>query len=176
MAEKTNGELYSPMLHALAMASSSTLNTILEVGAGPVGGSGLIFAEAMREMGRSAPRIFSIDIDPAHPSAQALLHVRETLGVEWVVVHGDSLRVPLDAFPAEVDLLYIDGDHGGDHAIGDYHRLSPLVRKGGLIVFDDFPIAEGVAAAVAGLIKEGVIGLQLVYNHRDGNSHYVIRK
>ena len=170
------GHNYMLMLYALAHASISSIHTILEVGAGPHGTSALAFAYVLDEIGGEHPQLVSIEISPEHPIPSALDYVREVIGVDWRIVRGDSLKVPFDQLPTVVDLLYIDGDHGGEHALGDYRRFSPLVRKGGLIVFDDYPIATGVVGAVDVLAAEHVVGVVLTYNHQDGNSHWVTRK
>ena len=170
------GKNYMWMLYALAHSSASYIGAILEIGAGPDGTSGLTFAYALSEYGGATPKLFSIDINPEHPVVAVRDFVSEGLKVDWRIIIGDSLKVSLDQLPDEVDMLYIDGDHGGEHAIGDYRRFSPLVRPGGLIVFDDYPNGGGVPGAIAELAAEGVVGVALTYNHRDGNSHYVIRK
>lgn len=41
---------------------------------------------------------------------------------------------------APYDILYIDGDHTFNSAYGDYVRFWPLVREGGVIVFDDIKL------------------------------------
>lgn len=171
-----SGENYARMLYSLARGCLSKVNTILEVGAGPQGTSGVVFAHAQREAGFLLPRIFSIEIADHNPLPQWVEYVQEELGVCWQIVRGDSLQVELENLPQQVDLLYIDGDHGGDHVIGDYRRFSLLVRPGGLVVFDDYPRATGVAAAVSVLRTEGVTGVAVRYNQNDGNSHYVVMK
>ena len=172
-----SGENYTRMLYSLACSVVSPVNTILEIGAGPWGGSGVTFAHALRASGYESPRLFSIEINPDYPPFLLVSDVRAELGVDWQIIRGDSLKVSIDPFVfCGVDLLYIDGDHGGEHVIGDYRLFSPLVRAGGLIVFDDFPIAGGVVAVVDVLTAEGVHGVALTYNTQDGNSHYVIRK
>ena len=175
IAEKSkSGETYVRVLYALALRTSSLVNTILEIG---VGDSSAAFAHALRMAGKEAPRLFSIELDPARPSEVMMRAVREEeIGVAWHIVHGYSLKVPLDQLPSEVDLLYIDGDHGGEHTIGDHRRYAPLVRAGGLIVFDDYPLFPGPVAAVTMLAAEGLVGKKLPYNVKEGNSFYVIRK
>jgi predicted O-methyltransferase YrrM len=37
-----------------------------------------------------------------------------------------------------IDLLFIDGDHRGPSVVRDYELYSPLVSRGGFIVFDDY--------------------------------------
>lgn len=168
------GENYVRILYALARASSSPVNAILEIG---VGGSSAAFAHALRVGGKETPKLFSIEINPDSPPPALTRVVREEeFGVAWHIVHGDSLKVSLEKLPSEVDLLYIDGDHGGEHSIGDYRRYAPLVRTGGFIVFDDYPLFPGPVAAVQLLASEGIVGEMLMYNLKDGNGFYVIRK
>lgn len=165
MSENYN---YAGNLFALAKAANA--RRIIEIGAGPEGGSGQVFASALPSGGE----LWSVEIDTNRPPLDVLSSV-EKFDVAWHVLHGDSLTVPLDGLAPGFDLLYIDGDHGGDHALGDFRRFAPLVRAGGFVVYDDFPIATGVVGAVAQLAIEGIVGLQLPYNHQDGNSHYVFR-
>lgn len=59
-----------------------------------------------------------------------------------VLIEGDSsstasLEQVQGIFPQGLDLLFIDGDHSYDGAVGDFTRYSPLVKPGGLIVFHD---------------------------------------
>lgn len=167
---------YSRMLTTLACAVDA--RRVLEIGAGPECVSGRAFAEALYACGHHGAALWSVDIDPERPSKQTLRAHANFYAIEWHVIHGDSLRVALpEALTmAAVDLLYIDGDHGGEHVVGDYERYSPLVRTGGLIVFDDYPIADAVRALCDELAAKRLRGLRLVYNHGDGNSHYVFRK
>lgn len=172
------GENCARILYALLLSCvSDDVNTVLEIVAG--GGSSTAFALALKAAGKRGPKLFSVEIDPATPFATPgmLWKAREEFPeLEWHVVYGDSLKVPLEQLPTVVDLLFIDGDHGGEHSIGDYRRFAPLVRSGGLVVFDDYPLFSGPAAAVAMLETEGVKGVKLTYNLQDGNSFYVIQK
>ena len=38
----------------------------------------------------------------------------------------------------EIDLLFIDGDHSYKGVISDFNSYSPLVKKGGIVIFDNF--------------------------------------
>jgi|AntRauTorcE11897_2_1112592.scaffolds.fasta_scaffold01629_5 predicted O-methyltransferase YrrM len=42
----------------------------------------------------------------------------------------------------EVDILFIDGDHSEKGVIKDFELYSPLIKKGGFIVFDDYEDAK----------------------------------
>ena len=169
------GEIYAQILYSLAYRCLSGLGVcsmILEIGSG---GSSIDFAKALNKSGNSLLGLCSVEIDINKPSFHDV-EIVNSLNVDWQTVHGDSLKVPLDKLPMSVDMLYIDGDHGGDHSIGDYWKFSPLVRAGGLVVFDDYPIASGVEAIVGILKSEGVVGQVLTYNTKDGNGFYVIQK
>lgn len=177
LARSESGENYTQILYALARRSLSDVNAILEIG---VGNSSLAFANALRDAARSGPQLYSVEIDKDKPVLDMVTTVCDVLDVNWHTVRGDSLKVELERVPEVVDMLYIDGDHGGEHAIGDYRKFSPLVREGGLVVFDDYPtfpgVVNGVSAIVAQLTVEGVKGTALTYNLKDGNSFYVIKK
>jgi len=177
--QSSAGENYARILYTLAARRSTDLvdaNVILEIGSG---GSSITFAKALSKVGSGQSKLCSVEIDINKPSFHDA-EVVSSLGVDWSVVHGDSLKVPLDKIPSVVDMLYIDGDHGGEHSSGDYRKFAPLVRTGGLVVLDDYPTApevvNGVSAIVEILRTEGMVGRVLTYNVKDGNSFYVIQK
>lgn len=140
--------------------------TVLEIGVGPEGNSAKIFAAAMRQ--RLPAKIISLDIDPERPRPQDRREV-ESHGVEWQVIHGNSLEAVVDD---KVDLLYVDGNHDYEYAIGDFFRFLPQVRPGGYILMDDYPSFEGVAEAVAELEELGWYGLYLPYSLDNGHVIY----
>lgn len=143
--------------------------TVLEIGIGPEGNSAKIFASSMSK--RLPAKVISIDIDTERPRPQERAEVERT-GVEWQVIHGDSLKVVVDE---PIDLLYVDGDHIYEYALGDFLRFAPLVRPGGYILMDDYPSFEGVAQAVAELERVGWYGLFLPYDLKN-NGHVIYRK
>jgi cephalosporin hydroxylase len=61
----------------------------------------------------------------------------------WGIIEGDSHekktlnKLKDDLQGRGIDLLFIDGDHSVEGCLEDYTMYRPLVRKGGLIVFDD---------------------------------------
>ncbi len=173
------GENYGQILRSLSNRCVNGIGaaiTILEVG---TGGSSIIFAETLKQSGGRLPKLCSVELDINKPTLHDV-EIVNSLGVDWQAVHGDSLKVPLSQVPSVVDMLYIDGDHGGEHSSGDYRKFAPLVRAGGLVVFDDFPTAPGVSNGVSAIVdalkSEGVVGKVLTYNMKDGNSFYVIQK
>lgn len=77
-------------------------------------------------------------------NVDAARYVRE-IGVDRVTpitansgfVLGDPVEAAKIRALAPYDILYIDGDHTFNSAYGDYTHFWPLVREGGVIVFDD---------------------------------------
>jgi predicted O-methyltransferase YrrM len=63
----------------------------------------------------------------------------------------------------EIDILFIDGDHSVEGTRKDFELYSPLVAKGGFVVFDDFldtSYSGGVRVAIMDLIRDGEISLE----------------
>jgi predicted O-methyltransferase YrrM len=121
--------------------------------------------------------LWTIDINANHPPAVVRQLTEHDTGARWGHITGDSLTV--DIGPISVsksfDLLYIDGAHDTAHAGGDFARFTPLLRPGALVVFDDYHGTQGVGAAVHALIAEGWSGVRMIYDHHNGNSHYVMQ-
>ncbi|MCP3684951.1 MAG: class I SAM-dependent methyltransferase [bacterium] len=46
--------------------------------------------------------------------------------------------------PGEADILFIDTEHSKSQATGEYINYGPLVRKGGIILFDDILLPTGI--------------------------------
>ena len=44
-----------------------------------------------------------------------------------------------------IDILFIDTDHNGEQVIIELSLYSPLVRPGGIILFDDIRINDGMS-------------------------------
>ena len=64
---------------------------------------------------------------------------------------------------AEIDILFIDGDHTLEGVKKDFELYAPLVANGGYIVFDDFldtKSSEGVRKAIMELIRDGLVSLE----------------
>jgi len=80
---------------------------------------------------------------------------------EYELVKGSSLDKKIveyvrTKYPV-VDLLFIDGDHSYDGVILDYNSYAPLVRKDGIIMFDNYGDEswDEVEKAVASLDLSG---------------------
>ena len=75
-------------------------------------------------------------------------------GYRWRLFKGDSHLARnieyIKLLYPPLDLLFIDGDHSKKGVIADFNNYSPLVSKGGVIVFDNYgdPNWQGVKKAV----------------------------
>jgi predicted O-methyltransferase YrrM len=156
-----------------ALAQSTRGKRMLEIGGGPEGVSGIVFCKAMGAGGE----LWTVDINPNHPPAVVRQLTEHDTGARWGHIAGDSLTADIGRINASLlfDLLYIDGSHDQEHAGGDFARFTPLLRPGALVVFDDYHGTQGVGAAVHALIAEGWSGIRMIYDHGNGNSHYVMQ-
>lgn len=80
---------------------------------------------------------------------------------EYHLIVGDSLDPNTlikakELAKASVDLLFIDGLHETRQVINDFSTYFPLVREGGIIVFDDYLTKRGVKEAVDILIEKNI--------------------
>lgn len=63
--------------------------------------------------------------------------------VQFIDIQGDShetetfVKVANSVSHKEVDMLFIDGDHSYEGVKQDWEMYSPLVKKGGIVVFHD---------------------------------------
>ncbi len=100
-------------------------------------------------LAESDARIMSIDLPEGkfgggYPEWKIPMYHRfATSDQELELLRGDSHRLEtlqrVETFfqKEELDYLFIDGDHSYEGVKQDYEMYSPLVRKGGLIVFHD---------------------------------------
>jgi cephalosporin hydroxylase len=63
-------------------------------------------------------------------------------GSRYTYIQGNSLSIETKQILCQkinsIDVLFIDGDHSYASVITDFELYSPLVSKGGFIVFDDY--------------------------------------
>lgn len=109
--------------------------TIVEVGTHK-GGNSFLFCHAVT----SATRVVGVDL--CVQNADKLIHFARK-GQRYFALHGDSQtesmkqRVEACLGGAQVDFLFIDGDHSYAGVKADFELYAPLVRSGGLIALHD---------------------------------------
>jgi predicted O-methyltransferase YrrM len=116
---------------------------VIEVGR-QWGGATLVIAAAMRGRGDfwsiEDPRRLDYDVEVLGrkldtPVEDQVADVCGRLGLRVHVLAGDSRTIELET--GEVDVVFIDGDHSYDGAMGDFERFGLRVRTGGAVLFDD---------------------------------------
>lgn len=100
--------------------------------------STIALAIAARDVGG---HVHTIDVSEEHlGAAQKNLSMAECLPYVNFIV-GDSRNTD---FPEPLDVLFIDGDHSYDGVKADFERHEPNVKKGGIILFHDASIYDGI--------------------------------
>lgn len=120
------------------------VSTICEIGSYK-GGSLALFCLA------GSPNLNIISVDINYPLERKLAHKKfARQGQKITCIQGDTQnplvfeKVKRALGTKAVDLLFIDGDHSLFGVMNDYVRFSPLVKKGGVIVFHDIqPSQDG---------------------------------
>lgn len=100
--------------------------------------------------GNPQGRVLTLDINPGCPALVASLAAEYGVG-NVTCLCADSANAT-HLVQAPIDLLFIDGNHTYESSYGDYTRFRPLVRDGGLIVFDDTRLDEGMTRAWNGIV------------------------
>ncbi len=123
----------------------------LEVGFG-YGVSALFVCEALLRLGDSAARHVVIDPFQTRRFSDCGHQVLREAGVTGLVEHRAELsQVVLPAFLAAermFDFAFVDGNHRFDSVFVDLFYLDRLVRRGGIVVLDDYDL-PGIERAVS---------------------------
>lgn len=125
--------LYYRFLYQLskALRPTWTLETGTRLGQGT----------AQLAMGWPQSTVITLDIDPqtkarldAHPEIKLLKNV--------IPITGDSRHARKDFPPAcsSFDLIYLDSDHTYDVVMPEFKIFHPMLRPGGVMIFDDITL------------------------------------
>lgn len=116
------------------------------------GVSALHICEGLVQVGKLNPQHVAIDPFQAGSFANRGLQALEEAGVRSFVEHHSELsQIALPAFLKEgrqFDLAFVDGNHRFDSVFLDMFYLGRLVRKGGIIILDDYDL-PGIKRAVS---------------------------
>lgn len=78
-----------------------------------------------------------LDHDAIYNKCRATLEALELNDTCYLIRESSSLALPLIQRIAPVDILHIDGNHSEESSCRDVENYEPLVRPGGIILFDD---------------------------------------
>jgi len=103
---------------------------IVEIGA-MLGTSSMVLGLAAKE---AAGKVWSIEIRPRKEWRENIQYY--ALQDRVTLIQGNSRTINLK-LPAQIDLLFIDGDHQTQSVLDDYYNWIDKVRDGGWIGFHD---------------------------------------
>lgn len=123
----------------------------IEIGLG-YGISTLFMCEGLVANGHADARHVAIDPFQATRFADCGLQFLHEAGVAPIVDHhAEESQIALPQFLAEgrrFDLAFVDGNHRFDAVFLDLYYLGRLVRRGGILILDDYQL-PGIARAAA---------------------------
>jgi predicted O-methyltransferase YrrM len=120
------------------------------------GFSALYICEGLLLNGNPDPRHITLDPWQSSGYANCGLEILEKAGVRPLVeFHNEKSQLALPQFLKEgrqFDLAFVDGNHRFDAVFLDLYYLGHLVRKGGIIILDDYDL-PGIERAAAFFIN-----------------------
>lgn len=128
------------LLKALVYLVTTSPCVVVNIGSG-AGTSGLAFLETRHDI-----ELHTVDITDASSPFGCLHAEREVcqaagygdfLGVRWLQHHMDS-KLLCQQWIKPVDVLFVDGDHSYEGAVGDITGWLPHVREGGFVAVHDY--------------------------------------
>lgn len=125
--------------------------TLLELGTG-LGHSTVFFAKVLPEW-----KIYSVDAYGTAGKEPLIYHLENGYDApglaavkEYIASHNvDNVELIVSSFQElewnkKLDALYIDGTHYYEDVKEDFEKFSPFLRKGGIVIFDDYNLNWGV--------------------------------
>ena len=73
---------------------------------------------------------------------------------------GDSATFDYTPYTGSCSLVFVDGSHAYDYAVSDTRAAMTIVEAGGIVIWHDYGIWEGVTKALEELEKRGLWGLR----------------
>ena len=142
----------------------------IEVGLG-YGVSALHICEGLVKNGNEEAKHIVLDPSQVARFSNCGLQALEDAGVGHIVEHiSDVSEIVLPQFLKEgrcFDLGFVDGNHHFEHVFVDLFYLGRLVRKGGVIILDDYDVS-GIKSAVSFWVKNAK--WEIVDTFGDGHS------
>ena len=77
-------------------------------------------------------------------------------------LHGDSVAFDWAPFEKTASLVFVDGSHAYDYAAGDSETAFRLVAPGGMVIWHDYGVWEGVTRALEDLEAARKLGLRKI--------------
>jgi len=142
------------------------------------GFSALYICEGLLLNGNPDPRHVTLDPWQASGYASRGLEILAEAGVEaFIEFHGEKSQLALPQFLKEgrrFDLAFVDGNHRFDAVFLDLYYLGQLVRKGGIIILDDYNL-PGIKKAASFFINNLEWEIEEMSSPEDEHQWVVLR-
>ncbi len=103
-------------------------------------------------------KVYTLDLPPAmqHPllsaaSGEKIEQYRTSHPVMTAKIHrlfGDSATCDFSPYANSCSLVFVDGDHRYDYAMSDTRAAMKMVTRGGIVLWHDYGIFDGVTKAL----------------------------
>ena len=142
------------------------------------GFSALYICEGLLLSGNLDPRHVTLDPWQVSGYASRGLEILEEAGVKALVeFHGEKSQLALPQFLKEgrrFDLAFVDGNHRFDAVFLDLYYLGHLVRRGGIIILDDYNL-PGIKKAASFFINNLEWEIEEMSSPEDEHQWVVLR-
>lgn len=121
-------------------------------------------ASAFAYLENSDGTLLSIDLADHKGKESAF---KNTYGNRWNIIYGDSHKL-LPEIKEKFDYIYVDGEHWYEDAKADIRDSWPLLKKGGIMVCDDYNDHEregGVLKALNEFAQENKLEIHKIPGH-----------
>ncbi len=109
--------------------------------------------------------LLSLDVNDAMERAEEM---KEKYGDRWELKLGDSSTL-MSKLKDKYDYIYIDGDHTYEGVKKDLWAAPQLLKKGGVIICDDYGNAQSIRDAVAEFCEEfGFTNTETISRNQNG--------
>ena len=175
--EKRNGNVHLGELAVLAQAAAATKPgaEIIEIGT--------FDGRTTINLAINAPDacpVFTLDLPPEHPThfnldtGERTFIDKPAIGARFkscappwsdkaakiVQLAGDSATFDWSGHEKKAGLVFVDGSHAYDYVVADSATARALVAPGGLVLWHDYGVWEGVTRALEQLDAEARLGLK----------------
>ncbi len=93
---------------------------------------------------RAIPEQLEREISPDPPPMQHVYKSLAVLGVDVVLVAGDSTRTLPETDLPPIEFAFIDGGHSYETVSADWRNIQPKLAPGAVVVFDDYTNRDAV--------------------------------
>lgn len=100
-----------------------------------------------------SPEMELVGVDP-NPEFPVEEFMKKHVGDRFMFINEPSPQALKDFQPETFEWIYVDGRHDYDGVLIDFWAAWPLLKKGGVMVFDDYDDSLGYGTAVRQVLED----------------------